>query len=479
MPAARSTLGLLAAAAEHERVAALQAHDLAPGGAVLEQQRLDLLLGHRRAAALLADVEQLGVGARAVERRRPGSGGRRRSRRPRRSARARARSAGPGRRARRRRGRRSRRHARASAWRSSSAAPAASIRSAQAVPTLVGVARSPRRAARPSRRAGRPTPRSVRRPSPARRACAPTGVWQEAPSACDERALGRARRPSPRVVDRRAARSASIASRAGLSASAPWPGGGHEARSSSAAGLAAAAQALAARRAASTSASTSSVGELAQPRVDVAAQLDHLEVVAQRRAAGRARRRLLVPTRRARRPASASDGGAADARRAASARARDADQLEAVGQLGRDVLGRVHGEVDAPVQQRPLELARPSATCRRRAAPRSPQRGDLDDLDRRARGARPPSAPAPAPARCRACRCASAASLTAAGARAAARGPRARLGLVRPARRRARRRRARPPPRQPEQLAHELQARVAAVVVHRLHLAASARAAGG
>ena len=56
---------LLAAAPEHERVAALEAHDAAAGARVLDQQPVDLVLRHLRPAALLADVDQLGVRARA------------------------------------------------------------------------------------------------------------------------------------------------------------------------------------------------------------------------------------------------------------------------------------------------------------------------------------------------------------------------------------------------------------------------------
>ena len=59
---------LLAAAAEHERVTALQPHHVPPGPRVVEQQPVGLRLRHLLAAALLADVVQLGVGARAGER---------------------------------------------------------------------------------------------------------------------------------------------------------------------------------------------------------------------------------------------------------------------------------------------------------------------------------------------------------------------------------------------------------------------------
>ena len=59
-PRVRQRSGLLAAAAEHERVAALEPDDRAAAGAVLEQQPLDLVLPHRRAASLLAGVQSLG-----------------------------------------------------------------------------------------------------------------------------------------------------------------------------------------------------------------------------------------------------------------------------------------------------------------------------------------------------------------------------------------------------------------------------------
>ena len=52
-------LGFLATAAEHERVAALQAHDLLPGPPALDEQRVDLFLRHRGPARRLADVDAL------------------------------------------------------------------------------------------------------------------------------------------------------------------------------------------------------------------------------------------------------------------------------------------------------------------------------------------------------------------------------------------------------------------------------------
>ena len=96
-PGGGKRLGLLAAAAEHERVAALQPDDAAPGAGALDHQRLDLLLRDASRARALADVDELGVVARAGERAgRDQAVVEDRRRRPR-SARARARSSGPGR----------------------------------------------------------------------------------------------------------------------------------------------------------------------------------------------------------------------------------------------------------------------------------------------------------------------------------------------------------------------------------------------
>jgi hypothetical protein len=60
--------GLLAAAAEHERVAALQPDHALPGLPQLHQLRVDLVLLDRRLARLLAHVAELRAGAGAVER---------------------------------------------------------------------------------------------------------------------------------------------------------------------------------------------------------------------------------------------------------------------------------------------------------------------------------------------------------------------------------------------------------------------------
>ena len=59
---------LLAAAAEHERVAALEAHDALARAGVLEQQAVRVVLRELRALALLADVDELRAGPRVRER---------------------------------------------------------------------------------------------------------------------------------------------------------------------------------------------------------------------------------------------------------------------------------------------------------------------------------------------------------------------------------------------------------------------------
>ena len=58
-PAALQRERFLSAAAEHERVAALQPHDPAPAPRRANHQRVDRLLRHRVAAGALADEEPL------------------------------------------------------------------------------------------------------------------------------------------------------------------------------------------------------------------------------------------------------------------------------------------------------------------------------------------------------------------------------------------------------------------------------------
>ena len=60
-------LRLLSAAAEHERIAALQPHDRAAVLRVRDEQAVDLVLGHGVTAGFLADVGELRVAAGAVE----------------------------------------------------------------------------------------------------------------------------------------------------------------------------------------------------------------------------------------------------------------------------------------------------------------------------------------------------------------------------------------------------------------------------
>ena len=99
------------------------------------------------------------------------------------------------------------------------------------------------------------------------------------------------------------------------------------------------------------------LGELAQPGVDVAPQRHHLEVGRSARSWA-ARRTLLVPIRA---PGARADqpGGAAE-RVARVGAGGNGHQLEALVELGGDILGRVHGDVDAPVEQRALELGHPA-----------------------------------------------------------------------------------------------------------------------
>jgi hypothetical protein len=58
---------LLAAAAVHERVAALETHDILAALRMFDQQRVDLFLRGTAAADELADVETRGIAAREVE----------------------------------------------------------------------------------------------------------------------------------------------------------------------------------------------------------------------------------------------------------------------------------------------------------------------------------------------------------------------------------------------------------------------------
>ena len=71
-------LDFLAAAAEDERVAALQPHHALALARQPHQQLVDLVLAERMVAALLAGVDALGLAAAQLEDRLPKPGGRRR-----------------------------------------------------------------------------------------------------------------------------------------------------------------------------------------------------------------------------------------------------------------------------------------------------------------------------------------------------------------------------------------------------------------
>ena len=346
-------LGLLAAAPEHERIAALEPHD--------HRAR-----PRRARAAAARSPPGRPTGRRPPCRRR--SAPRRRARTveragrdqavvddhvgARRSARARARSSGPG---------------------SPGPAPTrytvmpALRRSASAEQ----LARARRRAAarrtraRPARAAGT----AVAHPGGA--VGRPT---QALSSSLRRRSHGHGRRPgcrrrprahAPARARRRRRRSASGSRtaaepqparqlRARLERQAPWPAAGTSS-SSSRSGLGARPR-RPARRSRGPARRTRP-RELAQAGVDVAAQRDDLQVRRSARSWA-ARRRLLVPTRapgasacQRRAPQSASRGSAAPGIATSSSPA---------GELGGHILGRVHREVDASVEQRPLELRDPA-----------------------------------------------------------------------------------------------------------------------
>ena len=164
---------LLAAAAEHERVAALEPDDRSPGARVLEQQRVRVVLGELRAFALLADVDHLRVRARVREGlgrdqavvedhvgvrdqldgahgEQPGVAGSRADEMHRAGHRA----------------------ASASAWRSRSAAPAASIRRASSRPDASGSSPAGTSSSSHCDPSGSPANPRMRAES----ACTPTGV---------------------------------------------------------------------------------------------------------------------------------------------------------------------------------------------------------------------------------------------------------------------------------------------------------------
>ncbi len=335
---------------------------------------MDLLLRHLRPAALLADVDELRV--RAARRRAPppGSAGRRGST----SARAISSAArtvsspgspGPGADEVDRPGA----HAIASARASRSAAPAASIRSASASASrrvvdeplrAVGQADEAAQPERPAvhadrRVAGRAEARDhralgVAAPRARRRRRPPRGASPA--RACSAQAALAGRGHEDVALERRAGTSSRPEPRE--------PGGGEHER----VGLAG--------------------GELAQARVDVAAQLDHVEVRAARRAAAPRRRSALVPTRaplgqrreRRRRRRARRAGPRAAARRRSPCPSASSPGTSLALCTARSI---------APVEQRLLQRAGPARLVARRRALQVARRRDLHDLDvaRRSRSA--------------------------------------------------------------------------------------------
>ena len=222
--------------------------------------------------------------------------------------------------------------------------------------------RRPRRARRPacgsSRRARRTSARSARR-----RPC--DGV----------------------VIERRSASRVGSSSARASSASAPWPAAGTKLVERRGA-------VVAARPSRSSPAARQhdrvalALGELAQPRVDVAAQLDDLEVRARRAQLGR--RAAATRCRRARpRPASSSDGAPHE----------HVARVRALGDARRS-RARPPARPARPWPSAPRRRPRRRSSARSSSAtqrdlsppgaPRSPAVDDLDQLRRR-RARRPPS----------------------------------------------------------------------------------------
>ena len=75
-PCCAQVVDLLAAAPEHERIAALEAHDVFAALRVLDEQLVDLFLRRAATADELADVEARGIAAREVHALRRTRGGR-------------------------------------------------------------------------------------------------------------------------------------------------------------------------------------------------------------------------------------------------------------------------------------------------------------------------------------------------------------------------------------------------------------------
>ena len=422
-PGLAQRLALLAAAAEDERVAALEPDDALARAGGLDQALVDLLLRHRRWHARAPCRRRRARRPRGRRRARPaGSGGRGRSRRRRRSAPASAPSSAPGRRARRRPGRRPpparsraplaalvgacRRKAqsrRCSSARSRiSRAPAPSRRSASSAPSRVGSVESPSSRSRiHSLPSGRPTKASIAHPAGRRGRpwpWTPSGLLQVASEQRDDGALGgqlAQRRPVGRSARRRAQRR--LVAGAGLQdAATPWPAAGVIVS----AGIAKDDLVLAAQPAQAGDGEHDRVelalGELAQPGVDVAVQLARPAGPAARRAAGRgaagSRSRPGRPPapRRARTPTPIQASAGVLAR-------RHRGEHQALGQLGRHVLGRVDADVGLARRAAPARPRARSAPCRPARRRRRPRPA------RRRPASRRPAPPGPGPGRCRGC----------------------------------------------------------------------------
>ena len=241
--------------------------------------------------------------------------------------------------------------------RRSSRAPAASMRSAQRRPPAPA---APHGVAQPRRAVGEPDPAGqLHFAGPSSRAWAPTGVLQDAPEAVHERPLGAHARHRRGVADRASAAASSAPARA-CRASAPCPAAGTTS-------LAAPRRRRPRARAAAAGQRQHervdlAVGELAQPGVDVAAQLHDLDSLRSARSWA-ARRTLLVPIR-------APGASSAIQRRRRSRRARSArsgiatssrPSASSAGRPWPSARPRRCGLRAAPARART-----PSATCPRR-----------------------------------------------------------------------------------------------------------------
>ena len=326
----------------------------------------------------------------------------------RRSAPASAPSSGRGRRGRRRRGRRPRAARRSRRRRSA--------RHRLAMPPLVE--QLERAGARPS---ARPAPRPSATGwsgSPSTRVADPlaaVGQADEAVGRTSRRRRGAAQTPTGRVAARarapatrrarrsaRAAPSRSVSRRRGLggvgssparasSASAPWPGAGVISSRPKRKAISSSRPSRRRPAAARTIPSSSPSRELAQPGVDVAAQLDDLEVGAQRRAAASGGAGSRSRPGRPRGPRRASRPSPTQAS-AGSSRAGTPTSASPSGSSPGRSLARVDAEVDLAVEQRPLDLADEARLVAGRSAALVAGGPDRDQLGAAERARRPASA---------------------------------------------------------------------------------------